>query len=229
MDSLTLTETQDLIERYAPDPYYADAYRRYESPYLPQWCEFFSTLVPGRVVDVGPGWGTMAVWLRSQGWEVDVLDFVDVGFFISQQLLEDTGIRYHQCHVETDDLLPALDADVVLMTQVFSHLRYRPDNAIRRVCTALLKPGGLFLCSNLDEARHPLTQSAYSDWKDLPLPGDGQPVVDDMVTCMFDLAEYRDLLGRCFEEIEVFPDPEKPILFGRCRQPRGTTERGPLW
>jgi cyclopropane fatty-acyl-phospholipid synthase-like methyltransferase len=225
MTPLTLAQAQDLVACYAPRPYYAETYyaetyRGYEASYLPEVAARVLALPPGRVIDVGPGWGTMAVLLASHGWAVSVVDFLPLGTFITPSLLDETGIQYHQCAVETDDVLPPLPpADLLLMTMVFGHLRYRPDNAIRRV-SPWLAHDGLFVCANIDTARCPPVAHAYPDWHDMPVPGDGAATVDDLVTCMLEQDDYAELLEDCFDDVTVVPSVGQAMLHGVCCHPR---------
>lgn len=210
-----LAAAQDYVAARAPRGYYAETYRGGEDLYLPGVAALLRVLPPTRVLDVGPGWGTMAVLLRSWGWEVDVVDCMPVGTFITEALLLETGIRYHHCALETDLVLPSLAADLVLLTMVCGHLRYRPDHALRRVAH-WLAPGGVLVCSNIDKRRQPVP-CAYADWRQMPLLGDPRGTVTDLVTCMMDEAEYRELLTGCFAEATVWADPVTPILYGICR------------
>ena len=220
MNPLDLSAAQDFVAARAPKQYYAETYRGYEALYLPGVVDRTTGLPPGTAIDVGPGWGTMAVLLASRGWAVDVVDFLPVGTFMAQELLDETKITYHQFAVETEEPFLRLGADLVLMTMVVGHLRYRPDIAIKRAAR-WLAPGGLFVCCNIDADRNPPVPHAYPDWRKMPVPGDGAEIVDDMVTNMMGLDDYWELLGGCFEDVVVEPHPSQAILYGVCRGPKG--------
>lgn len=209
---------QDAVEDLAPRDYYRDQYRGMESVYLPEALQLALGIWPGLVVDVGPGWGTMSVALSRRGWDVHQLDCVDLGTFETQELLDLWDLRYHQCRIETGDALPELPpADLVLMTMVCGHLRWRPDAAIRNVAR-YLAPGGTFLTCNIDGARFAI-DTAFGSWRSMPEVGT-TPAVPDLATCEFTESDYRELLEMCFERVTVFADPRAAILYGVAQQPR---------
>ena len=216
---MTLREAQDIVQQHAPTPYYREKYRALEDEYLSLVVEILGGLNPKHLVDVGPGWGTLAVWAWGNGALVDVVDFVDRGTFLTKELCERAHLHYHQVFLETDRHLPPLLGDVVTMTMVIGHLRYRPDNAIGRAAR-LLPNAATFVCCNVDKARCPEMVPAYVSWKDMPVPGEDVFPSDKLVTCTFDEGEYRELLGSCFDEVEVKAAPDVPILTGVCRVPR---------
>ena len=43
------------------------------------FAEIAAEILPGRALDVATGEGRNALWLASQGWQVDAIDFSDVG------------------------------------------------------------------------------------------------------------------------------------------------------
>lgn len=223
---MTLQRAQEICEEYAPTSYYHDHYRGWEGAYYPQVVEMLErgdlvpeywTGGPGRALDVGPGWGSMAIYLASHNWKVQVVDCVPIGTFMTHELLGDYGITYHHVGLETAETLPTPISDLVLMGQVLGHLRYRPDNALKRVAK-WVAPGGVFLCHNLDHDRTPNAQYAYERWQDMPLPFEANPV-SDMNTCHFTLPEYEELLSQVYRNVRVWRDEHQPILFGVCRDP----------
>lgn len=194
-----------------------------ENDYLPQLSvEIALEETPGRALDVGPGNGTLAIWLAKNGWKVDVLDVVPLGTFITQDILREVPIGFHQCSIELDEDLPDLPpADLMLMSMVFGHLKYRPDETLRRLVTKYLKPTGTFLCCNLDHARFaPKEPYAYERWKDMPRVGEAEasPLMN---TCPFTEDAYFSLLSGVFADVNVWAEPSSPHIFASCRKPLG--------
>jgi SAM-dependent methyltransferase len=191
---MTLTEAQDLVAAHAPWGGYADTYRALENEYLPHVCAALQHLPPGKAVEVGPGWGTMATWLAGNGWRVTVCDRRPLGAYITGTLLDAAGFAY----VHGDIFVEPLEkrADLLLMTQVLPHLKYRPDQAMRN-CRAMMKRGGLLLVSAINHEVAPLQAAYGTRWQDVPTWDSGPPG-DESVTVMYTPATLRELLETSF-------------------------------
>ena len=214
---MTLTDAQDIVQAHAPKSYYAEYYRACEGDYLPHLCALLEELPAGRALDVGPGWGTMMVWLAARGWEVVVADYVPLGFHITPRLVAVTGARYVQANIFTGPLAYG-QFDLITMTQVIPHLKWRPDRALRN-CGAMLAEGGQVIVCVLDLLDYADLHATYdARWWTVPEYGDGEPS-PDMVICMYTQETLLDLLGGVFAEVKAWKPEGSTVLFGQCRQP----------
>jgi len=217
----TLEEAQQVIAANAANAdYYRQYYMQWEKMWLPQMVEWLSLIDPGHCIDVGPGNGTLAYWLRQMGWHVYLLDNVPLGTFITPEFAQREGLHYYHCSIETDPELPEIaPVDVMVMGQVIGHLKYNPQPTIARLARQYLKPDGLFFFYNLDCERTSGSY-AYESWRVMPEPGSAPPVAD-MNTCRTTLADYREMMESIFESTEVFAYEGAPILYAICEMPKG--------
>jgi len=213
---MTLAEVQERIEEQAPGPYYAEAYRAAETTYLPRICAWLECLPPGRAVDIGPGWGTMMLWLADHGWRVDVVNLEPVGLWIPPALLADIGAEYVQHDICTGPVprLKQHSYDLLLMGQVLGHVKYRPDGVLRNVAR-LLKPDGLAVVHVLDRAHCPC-QSATQDWHELPVYPNGEPT-EMMNSTQYTRESFSALLDAAGLEHVLWPDDGGPVAVATCR------------
>jgi hypothetical protein len=222
MEKLSLKQAQDLVAEYAPSPYYVDEYRAMEDHYLPHLCALLDQHVPGSVVEIGPGWGTMAVWLASRGWQINTVDFIAVGEFMTHALVGAASINYVQENIEepSTGVLELGRHPLVLMTQVIPHLRWRPTCALRNA-RALLAEGGLFITSALDATAYPAIHPPHgTDWRSIPEFAEGveRPnFAQAMEMCMYSRATLEDLLREVFGKVNVWRPEGSTVLFATCR------------
>jgi len=210
-EPLTLNEAQDIIAEYAVQgDYYREQYRKMEDSYLPTLCKWFEGRTPGVVCEVGPGHGTMIPWLASRGWRVTVVDIMPRGHWISEELLS----RYRTRYVQHDIIEAPLTRqfDVIVMTQVLPHLKYRADRALRN-CAKMMKPGAPLISSALDAKLHPYIKTPYAHWCDVPEWGPTVRRCPEMVVCMFDEANYAELLGTVFAHSRIWRTPNGAVMF----------------
>lgn len=94
---------------------------------------------PARVLDIGCSPPFTLVTLRSLGYEVAGIDVNPPSFANSQR---EFGFQAVSCNIEAEPL-PFEDQsfDVVMMCEVFEHLRINPVKTMREV-HRLVKPGG---------------------------------------------------------------------------------------
>jgi hypothetical protein len=216
---LAIEDAQNIVEAHAPSDYYRTMYRPYERLYLPQLVKMVDAMEPGRLIEIGPGNGTFALWAASNGWQVDTVDSMAVGCFITPEFLLKTGFSYNQCNIETEGLPDLEPADLVVMGHVLGHLKYMPIRTLRAIAHKYLKPEGVFLTDNLDEHRQPwITDYAYCRWQDMPTDG---PPTEAQNTCPFVEEELAQLLLLVFNRVEVWPDPMFPILWSKASHVRG--------
>jgi len=87
----SLTDAQDVVEKFAPNQNYADGYRGLERDYLPALCKHFENASPESVLDIGPGWGTMAAWFALRGSSVTIIDYRPLGHYLAEELCTELG------------------------------------------------------------------------------------------------------------------------------------------
>lgn len=209
-----LEKTQELIAEFAPRDYYVEQYRHMERMYLPGLFESLESLAPGRAIEVGPGWGTTASWLRDRGWTVTVVDLLPVGTFITQELIDHLGVRYvrHDIEKSPPDNVELGSHDLAIMTQVIPHLVWRPDRALRNAAS-LVRSGGTLVTSALDRADYPDVDATYGDdWRAVPEWRSSEPSTD-MVKCMYTRTSFEDLHAEVFQEFRIWKPPESTVLF----------------
>ncbi len=213
--SLTLTEAQDTIAAGAPGPYYVDSYRAFEVEYLPTVCELVGEQEPGRVLEIGPGWGTTMLWMAEASWQVEVWDMIPQGVWITSELLARTGATFRHRDIFEGPL--ELEAyDCVVMTQVIAHLKFRADTAVA-TCKAMLKPGGRLIVTALDPACTECACAYETDWEAVPAYGTAPPC-PDMVVCLYTRDSLERLLRTSFEQVDVW---QKGVLnYGVCMKER---------
>jgi len=211
---LTLAEAQEIVAAHEPWDGYSTKYRQYEPDYLPRVCEALAGIAPGRSLEVGPGWGTMMVWMAARGWQVEVCDFVALGHWITPELLALAGATFHQRDIFMGPLAFAA-YDLVLMTQVLPHLKFRPDDIVR-FCAEMLKPEGVLVTSAINAENGNVYSTYGTDWRAVPQWGSA-PAGLDMVTMMFTPETLRELLKECFAEVEITQPAGVATMLAVCK------------
>ncbi len=206
---------------HAPSPYYVSQYQPMERMYLPGLFTALRSLPRGRVLEVGPGWGTTAWWLAQRGHDVTVMDLMPLGTFITEKGLDEIGARYVHHDIEDAPAPEGVDLgtfDAVVMTQVIPHLAWRPDRALAHVAE-LLKPGGPFLTSVLDRADYPDLDATFGDdWRQVPAWRTTDQCTD-VVKCMYDDKSFRALLETTFENVETWKPARSTVIFAKASTP----------
>jgi ubiquinone/menaquinone biosynthesis C-methylase UbiE len=210
----SLQEAQEMVARHAPGAYYAEQYRRMESSYLPHLCAELAASQPGAALDVGPGWGTMMVWLAGRGWEVTVVDRAPLGQWITQSLLDAAAAAYVHADIVKGPL-PGRQFGLVTMTQVLPHLKWHPVRALRN-CTRMLAEDGVFLACVLDADDYPEVSPPYgTDWRSVPRFGEGEASAESVV-CMYTRQSFEQLLKTVFNQVTVWKPEGSSVLFARA-------------
>jgi 2-polyprenyl-3-methyl-5-hydroxy-6-metoxy-1,4-benzoquinol methylase len=214
---VTIEQAQDFVERMAPNPYYRDHYRGYEADYLQGVADVVSEQPPGlRVLEIGPGWGTLAVWMAARGYDVTVMDYLPVGTFISPALLDETGIQYEQWAIDQSAPPPGLGYELVVMTQVLPHLKWSPADAVRNVASTMHQDG-LLVTSALDAECYPHIHPAYSHWRDVPQWSPGATPAPQLEVCMYTRDTLRDLLDLAFTSVRIWRPEGSTTMLATCR------------
>lgn len=219
-------EYEPLMVNEKKENYYVTHYREYEADYLPALINSLQIVRPGQAVEVGPGWGTMSAWLIGRGWDLLIVDHVSLGQFITQDFLGDLGFIAHQNSqtleylFETDifNLKSKKIADLVLMTQVIPHLKFRPDVAVKNAAS-LLKESGAFVCTALDWNCYPDLIPSYKYWRDVPSYLDLRSPCEATVVTMYTEETFSELLSSVFKHVTIWRPPESTCLFAVCQEP----------
>lgn len=220
MRNLALAECQDWVAAHCHRDYYAATYRAMENDYLPHLCKILEAVTPGESLEVGPGWGTMAVWLVSRGWNVKMIDLVPFGTYITAQFMTalerefdcEIGFRRHDVCGESLDVL----SDLVIMTQVLPHLKWKPFQAVKNLAE-MTHPDGLCVVTALDRAAYQDINPPYEHW--YQVPDCGEPCRETVVT-MYDQQDLEQLVTIGFEDTKVYRPKGSTCLFAECRRPR---------
>jgi len=214
---VTIEQAQDFVERMAPNPYYRDHYRGYEADYLQGVADVVSEQPPGlRVLEIGPGWGTLAVWMAARGYDVTVMDYLPVGTFISPALLDETGIQYEQWAIDQSAPPPGLGYELVVMTQVLPHLKWSPADAVRNVASTMHQDG-LLVTSALDAECYPHIVPAHRHWAHVPQWSPGAEPTPELEVCMYTRDTLRDLLDLAFTSVRVWRPEGSTTMLATCR------------
>lgn len=126
------------VPPYGPDhvePYWYHAR-------LPSYREFFRRFArrPGRLVDVGAGFGYFVRFAREQGWDAEGWEISPGAVEWSRRHVGTEGL--HAGRVE-DAGIPEKSVDVVTLWDVIEHLE--DPGALVRWARGVLRPGGLLL------------------------------------------------------------------------------------
>jgi len=130
-----------LSERYASGEIPWD-----DSSPPPEVLEFVPSLMPGRAIDLGCGYGRASIYLAEQGWEVDGIDFVEQALAEARRRSSEAGVsvQFHRSSVTEIDFLEgpyqfALDVGCAHALDD-QGLRQYKDQLFR-----LLEPGATFM------------------------------------------------------------------------------------
>ena len=212
---MTFDKAQSVILKYARSSYYEKSYIKTERKHLPYISAYLKKMTPGRALDVGSGWGTMAVWLSGNGWEVDVADIKQI---LTDELLDAYNICHHTYNFEEEVIPHRHSYDLILMTGVLNLLKYQPSDGIRNiVCDS--KFDGTFICG-VTKCRW--TDAPYhGNWEDVSkygedrLPGGG---LKKNAICNYKAKDLERLLKTIFHEVKIVDLPKEcKEIVGECR------------
>jgi len=159
---------------------------------------------PCRLLEIGCGTGTNAIFLAKRGFEVTAVD-------VSTPAVDEARAKIKQAGVKVDlrvaDVLGAVDLgppfDLVFDRGVYHHLRSIDLWGFLNALARLTKPGG-----------HYLTLAGNANDRQTP-PDGGPPVVRTIEICtelcsLFDLVQLREFT---FEGVMVEGKPIKPLAW----------------
>ncbi|MFE3835811.1 bifunctional 2-polyprenyl-6-hydroxyphenol methylase/3-demethylubiquinol 3-O-methyltransferase UbiG [Pseudogemmobacter sonorensis] len=102
-----------------------------------------------RILDIGCGGGLLSEPMARLGAEVVGADAAERNIPIARLHAEESGLAIDYRHTTAEALAAAGERfDIVLNMEVIEHVADPP--AYLRACEALLKPGGLMICSTLN-------------------------------------------------------------------------------
>ena len=211
---MTFEEAQNLVARWAP-PKYLAKYKRMSEPHQRKVCSMLERMVPGRVLDIGAGFGTMACWLAARGWEVTATDRLPLGAAMTPELCGAMHIKYVQQNI----LHGGIDHkfDLVLMLQVLQHLKYRHDVVIKQVAAMTDAAGSCIVTVDKSEV-HPPDNFAYQRWQDLPEVG--EPATSMKRVVRYNAHSFQEMLSEAFEKVQVQTlESRCPVLIAECEKP----------
>ena len=211
-------QAQKLASEFAPSEYYDDHYKGMEQMYLPSLFDLVDDLPAARILEVGPGWGTTAIWLSDHGHDVTVMDLVPMGTFFPEALAEQYDVTYVHHDIE-DSATPEKGElepfDFVIMTQVIHHLSWRPDRAVHHVAQ-LMRPDARLIASVLDRKSYRHLDSAFGDdWRSVP-QWHATPRNPDTIKCMYTKKSFESLLQTEFSSVRVWKPRRSTVLFGEA-------------
>lgn len=160
---------QRAISEHTPPDAYTDLYRAEETLYwlrLPQWIlEWSQAARPERIIDIGAGYGALAVFASMATPATVTCMDIDPGR-ITVPLAAAHSLEVVEANVETTEI-PAPPYDGAVMTEVIEHFNFAPVPTMRRVCDALTPDGRLFL-STPDAGSWGRVPDSYDHWRDMP-------------------------------------------------------------
>jgi len=214
-----LNRIQNTILQRAPHDYYSREYQHMERLYLPALFNELRPFNPSSILEIGPGWGTTALWLKERGHDITVMDLMPVGSFMTQEFINELGIRYLHHDIEDTPFPESLSIpvfDIVIMTQVIPHLAWRPDRAIGHIAS-LLKGGGTFFTSVLDRPDNLNVEATFGDnWRDVPEWNTTEKCTD-VVKCMYNEVTFRELIMTAFPEPNIWKPEASTVLFANVK------------
>ncbi|MEN8694147.1 MAG: class I SAM-dependent methyltransferase [Akkermansiaceae bacterium] len=99
----------------------------------------------GRILDIGCWPGYLAMYFKTQGWQVDAIDLRPDRI----PLVAEAGVSLHAHNINDCPNLPFEDAvfDTILFTEVFEHLDPAGFPELFQDLERILKPGGRLILS----------------------------------------------------------------------------------
>jgi len=165
----------EVLENNAAD--YYRVYHRYERRYwreIPSWLQEEEKGV-GRVLDIGCSYGTLLV-LSKLLFECECYG-IDLFPYISRELMNKHNLR---CSLATDievDPFPwEKSFDIIIMTEIIEHFRFRPEPTLVKIAKHLAPGGRIYLSTpnrNLWDARN--NRAPMDSLNELPFFYPGHP------------------------------------------------------
>ncbi|MEX2322622.1 MAG: class I SAM-dependent methyltransferase [Acidimicrobiia bacterium] len=185
---------QRAVTEHAPPDAYTDLYRAEETLYwlrLPAWIlEWSERAAPQRMIDIGSGYGALAVFADMATPATITCVDIDPGR-ITTALAASHALVVVKANVEIADV-PNPPYDGVVMTEVIEHFNFAPVPTMRRIHDAMT-PGGRLFLSTPDADSWGRVPDSYSDWRDMP-PADPAVTTEDRHIYQFTAEELTEVL-----------------------------------
>lgn len=106
-----------------------------------------ANVAPGRALDVACGLGHNAIWLASQGWQVDAVDISATGLKIARQSAAASDVHINWIEADLDDWTP--DRQLYDLVLVF---RFLDRTTVPQLVRTALRPGGWLIYETFSAA-----------------------------------------------------------------------------
>lgn len=112
----------------------------------PEIIEIIPTLVPGRALDMGCGYGRAAIFMAENGWDVDAVDFISEAITVARERAAKAGVqvRFHLSEVNELSFLVA-QYDLAVDVGCCHNMSDLDLEHYQETLTRLLRPGAIFL------------------------------------------------------------------------------------
>jgi 2-polyprenyl-3-methyl-5-hydroxy-6-metoxy-1,4-benzoquinol methylase len=144
-----------LKEIYGPGSYY-HKYAAVEWGYnsdIALWLGLQATKETGlgNVLDIGPGWGTLACLCKRLG--ASGVQVIDKMAYLTPPVLDEFGLNLTLCDIERETVIPTYNEyDVILLTEVLEHFNFNPIPTLSRIEQTLRNEKSRLLISTPDQA-----------------------------------------------------------------------------
>ena len=215
---------QNMIRYLAPTDYYRNVYVRGEAVYLPEIIKRLERIHHEKldpVLEIGPGWGTLTLWLSRAGHEIVCLDKAKKGLWMGDELLALTKALYIQGDIFCP---PYIITDIgkkfqlITMTHVMAHFKGRADRAISNIAW-LLRDDGVFIQAEFNREHGKGNRPYGNDWKAVPEYGSANAPTESVVVG-FTPESMLELLSLSFGVVAVEQTPDGKELISICTKPK---------
>ena len=212
---MDLNKCQIYIRNLNKESYYSKSYIYQEKEYLPDAIKIIENLKldkNSKVLDIGPGWGTLPLWYSYRFNDITTMDIVPLNHWIKEDFIKEYGIKYIQ-----DSVFNNIEGeyDLISMTQVIPHLKWNPLLAIKNIHDAL-NDNGYFICCVINNDIYLNIKSTYgTQWEKLPDYDTNIAACEDIVTAMYGEKELKEILG-IFREVKITKNHCE--LYAQCRK-----------
>lgn len=154
-----MNESDDIYNRFLSR--YEEGSVPWDDPMPPPEIEALAaTLQPGRALDLGCGFGRVAIYLARSGWSVDGVDFIAQAIEVARERASAAGVSAQACfHVGSAAALDFLDPPYDLAVDIGCMHSFTDEllRGYRHELTRLLRPGGLYvLFAHLRDESNPI-------------------------------------------------------------------------
>jgi 2-polyprenyl-3-methyl-5-hydroxy-6-metoxy-1,4-benzoquinol methylase len=157
---MTARDLRDLLNRYADRSWLSRRYLRLRAAYYPLEA-YLSHLPPqGTVIDVGCGYGLLAILLAQARPQLEVRGLDPVEERIRTAAKAARGLDRVKFIIGGWEQLAEQRADAVMLIDMLHHVRKDQHEPLLRAAAAALNPGGVLLVNETD----PSTPERWRYW-----------------------------------------------------------------